>query len=101
MDKINNRKAFLIHEPIREFSAHIRKMIRYAEWAAEDMHEDGIRARWYHFVFRPMFKFFIHYFIKLGFLDGVRGLILCQISAISVFMKYYKLYFLSRELSKK
>ena len=101
VDKINNKKAFLIHEPITKFSSHIWKMIRYAEWAAEDMHENGIRARWYHFVFRPMFKFFIHYFIKLGFLDGMRGLILCQISAISVFMKYYKLYFLSRELSKK
>ena len=99
--KIKNRNAFLIHEPIRDFHDHFKKMIRYSEWTAADMYEDGVRAKWYHFTFRPILKFIIHYFFKLGFLDGLRGLILCQIGAISVFMKYYKLYFLSRELSEK
>ena len=99
--RIKNKNAFLVHEPIRGFSSHFKKMVRYAEWSAQDMYENGIRAKCYHFVFRPLFKFIVHYFIKLGFLDGMRGLILCQITAISVFMKYYKLYFLSRKLSKK
>ena len=99
--RIKNKNAFLVHEPIRGFSSHFKKMVRYAEWSALDMHENGIRAKCYHFVFRPLFKFIVHYFIKLGFLDGMRGLILCQITAISVFMKYYKLYFLSKKLSKK
>ena len=99
--RIKNKNAFLVHEPIRGFSSHFKKMVRYAEWSALDMYENGIRAKCYHFVFRPLFKFVVHYFIKLGFLDGMRGLILCQITAISVFMKYYKLYFLSKKLSKK
>ena len=99
--RIKNKNAFLVHEPIYGFSSHFKKMVRYAEWSAQDMYENGIRAKCYHFVFRPLFKFIVHYFIKLGFLDGMRGLILCQITAISVFMKYYKLYFLSRKLSKK
>ena len=99
--RIKNKNAFLVHEPIRGFSSHFKKMIRYAEWSAQEMYENGIRTKWYHFVFRPFFKFILHYFIKFGFLDGMRGLILCQITAISVFMKYYKLYFLSRKLSKK
>ena len=99
--RIKNKNAFLVHEPIRGFSSHFKKMVRYAEWSAQDMYENGIRAKCYHFVFRPLFKFIVHYFIKLGFLDGMRGLILCQITAIFVFMKYYKLYFLSRKLSKK
>ena len=99
--RIKNKNAFLVHEPIYGFSSHFKKIVRYAEWSAQDMYENGIRAKCYHFVFRPLFKFIVHYFIKLGFLDGMRGLILCQITAISVFMKYYKLYFLSRKLSKK
>jgi len=99
--KIINKKAFLEHEPIRDFSDHLKKMIRYSEWAAADMYENGVRTKWYHFIFRPIFKFIIHYFFKLGFLDGLRGLILCQIAAILVFMKYYKLYFIARELSEK
>jgi glycosyltransferase involved in cell wall biosynthesis len=99
--KIKNKNAFIVHEPIRRFSSHFKKMIRYAEWSAQEMYENGIRTKWYHFVFRPFFKFIVHYFIKLGFLDGMRGLILCQVTAISVFMKYYKLYFLSRKMSEK
>ena len=99
--RIKNKNAFLVHEPIYGFSSHFKKIVRYAEWSAQDMYENGIRAKCYHFVFRPLFKFIVHYFIKLGFLDGMRGLILCQITAIFVFMKYYKLYFLSRKLSKK
>ena len=67
-------------------------MIRYAEWAAQDMYEKGIRAKFIHFMLRPLGKFVIHYFLKKGFLDGIRGFILCKIAAFSVFLKYYKLY---------
>jgi glycosyltransferase involved in cell wall biosynthesis len=90
--RIQSKHAFLIHEPIRDFSTHLNKMIRYAEWAAQDMAEKGIRANPYHFLFRPLGKFFLHYIVKAGFLDGLRGLILCKIAAFSVFLKYYKLY---------
>jgi len=89
---IGNKKAFLIHEPIRDFSVHLKKMIRYAEWAAKDMYEQGIRSNLFHFIFRPIGKFVIHYFIKRGFLDGIRGLLLCKIAALSIFLKYYKLF---------
>lgn len=99
---IGNKNAFLIHEPIRDFSEHLKKMIRYAEWAAQDMHEKGICAKPVHFLFRPFGKFFIHYILKRGFLDGVRGLILCKIAAYSVFLKYYKLYYIQNQtMSKK
>jgi len=96
-EKIINKKAFLIHEPIRDFSEHLKKMIRYAEWAALDMYEKGIRANPFHFLFRPFGKFIIHYFIKRGLLDGIRGLILCKIAAYSVFLKYYKLYHIQKK----
>ena len=36
-------------------------------------------------------------FIKKGFLDGIRGLILCKIAAFSVFLKYYKLYHIQNQ----
>ena len=90
--KILNKNAFLEHEPIRDFSDHLKKMVRYAEWAAADMYERGIRANPIHFMFRPLGKFIIHYFFKRGFLDGIRGLILCKIAGLSIFLKYYKLF---------
>ena len=72
-------------------------MIRYAEWAAQDMYDKGVRVNAFHFLFRPIGKFVIHFFIKKGFLDGIRGLILCKIAAFSVFLKYYKLYHIQNQ----
>ncbi len=89
---ITNKKAFLIHEPITDFTKHIHKVARYSNWAAKDMFEKGERAKWYHFVLRPFYKFFHHYIIHRGFLDGVRGLILSTFAALSVFFKYYALF---------
>lgn len=92
--RITGEGAYIIHEPIRDFTGAIKKMIRYAEWAAQDMFEKGKRARWYHFTIRPLHKFFVLYIIRFGFLDGIRGLILCTMASFSVFLKYYKLFFL-------
>ena len=90
--RIQNKNAYIIHIPIRDFKKHWQKMIRYANWQAEDMFQKGKKVCWYHFSIRPLFKFLIHFFVKLGFLDGIRGLILCGLAGISVFMKYYKLF---------
>jgi len=95
--RIRNKKAYIIHIPIRDFKKHWQKMIRYANWQAEDMFQKGKRANLLHFIFRPSYKFISHYFFKLGFLDGMRGLILCGIASISVFMKYYKLFEISNK----
>lgn len=97
---IVNNKAFLIHEPIREFGSHINKMARYAQWAAKDMFDKGKRTNPVHLVFRPFYKFFNHYFFKLGFLDGIHGLILCSLAGMSIFLKYYALMHLQYNTSK-
>ena len=41
-------------------------------------------------LFRAPFRFIRCYFIKLGFLDGVPGLIIATASAFGVFAKYAK-----------
>ncbi|MBC8526205.1 MAG: glycosyltransferase family 2 protein [Candidatus Cloacimonetes bacterium] len=95
--RIRNKKAYIIHIPIRDFRQHLQKIIRYAEWSAFDMFEKGEKAHWYNITIRPFFKFIKHYFIKLGFLDGIRGLILCIIASITVFLKFYYLYILNHQ----
>ena len=89
---IENKDAYLIHIPIRDFRIQWEKLIRYSRWHARDMYDSGKHVHWYHFTVRPFFKFFQFYFIRRGFMDGVRGLIMCAIAGISVFMKYYKLW---------
>jgi (heptosyl)LPS beta-1,4-glucosyltransferase len=41
-------------------------------------------------------KFISMYFLRLGFLDGKEGLILCFNSAYGIFIKYSKLWELNR-----
>jgi glycosyltransferase involved in cell wall biosynthesis len=50
-------------------------------------------------LFRAPFRFFRCYFIKLGFLDGIPGVIIATASAFSVFAKYAKYW--EKQLPKK
>jgi (heptosyl)LPS beta-1,4-glucosyltransferase len=44
--------------------------------------------------------FFKMYFLRLGFLDGAQGFILCKASAGYVFAKYAKLWLKKRKKEK-
>ena len=85
-------RAKLMHESFRSFDQYMKKFDRYTTWAASDRakhtHNVGIR----HLALRPFARFFKQYIIKLGFLDGRAGLIICTLAAYSVFMKYAKLW---------
>ena len=50
-------------------------------------------------IFRSMFRFFRGYFLKLGFLDGLPGLIIAINSAHYVFVKYTKLRFACKSVN--
>jgi glycosyltransferase involved in cell wall biosynthesis len=82
----------LLHFTFRSFEQYMRKFDRYTTWAAGDRAKRTPRVRWHHLTLRPLFRFFKQYVLKLGFLDGRTGLVLCGLAAFSVFMKYAKLW---------
>jgi hypothetical protein len=45
----------------------------------------------------PVFKFIRDFILKLGFLDGYTGFVICRISAHAAFLKYAKLRQLNRQ----
>ena len=47
-------------------------------------------------VFRPLLRFLKMYVLRLGFLDGAEGAQLALLGAFSVYLKYSKLWELSR-----
>jgi len=51
----------------------------------------GNKARWYHFVFRPAYKFINHFILRLGFLDGKKGITICYLNALGVLERYREL----------
>jgi hypothetical protein len=60
--------------------------------SAEALIEKGKRIPKYYLVMKPAMKFIRNYFLKLGFLDGMYGFIVCRIAATETFYKYVKAY---------
>lgn len=95
--KSSHLKAKFLHYTFISFEQYFKKFNKYTAWAAGDRAKKTKQVRWYHVTLRPAFRFFKQYIINLGFLDGIEGLIICMLSAFSVFMKYAKLW----EMQKK
>jgi glycosyltransferase involved in cell wall biosynthesis len=85
-------KNKLIHYTFTSFDQYMKKFDKYTTWASIDRDKTTKKVKWYHLTIRPSFRFFKQYFLKLGFLDGIPGLIICTLAAYSVFLKYAKLW---------
>lgn len=86
----------LVHVPYRDLSHHLEKLDRYATWAAADLADRGRHAHLADLLIRPPARFVRMYLLQLGLLDGWRGAVLCGLAAVSVFLKYVRLWELQR-----
>jgi len=86
------------HPDLEEF---LEKLNRYTTADAEAMFREGKRtAGWTIFVY-PFAKFFVNYIWKLGFMDGVHGLVFAFLMAFYSFAKRAKLWVLWWEAERK
>lgn len=81
----------LLHYTDDTLYHYFSKFNRYTTLAAEELADAGRSPSVSHLIFRPPFLFFKMYFVRMGFLDGMHGLILSLASAAYVFCKYAKL----------
>ncbi|HYT72600.1 MAG TPA: glycosyltransferase family 2 protein [Gemmatimonadales bacterium] len=88
--------APLEHVPYRDLAHHLGKVDRYSAWAAADLAEGGRRARMADLLLRPPARFVRMYVFQLGMLEGWRGAVLSGFGAMSVFLKYARLWERSR-----
>jgi len=82
----------LYHFPYADISAHLRTINEYSTIMANEFRRRGRHPRWADLFFRPLFRFLKMYFLKLGFMDGMAGLLVSSLGAIYVFCKYAKLW---------
>ena len=87
----------LLHYTDPDLDHYLQKFNRYTSLAAQDLHAAGKRFSLYDVLVRPPFVFFKMFVLRLGFLDGVHGFILCFASMAYVFVKYAKLWELRNE----
>lgn len=87
----------LQHYSYASLADQIERVQRYSGIEAEEMLAKGTRARLDHLVLRPPARFLRGYLLRQGFRDGVPGLAIAVVSAFHAFLKYAKLWELSRE----
>jgi len=81
----------LLHESETGLADYIAKQNRYTSLHAEALYARGKRAGAARLLFSPLSRFVKFYFLRLGFLDGVPGLVHITIGCWNSFMKYAKL----------
>jgi glycosyltransferase involved in cell wall biosynthesis len=90
-------KNRLIHYSYSSYEDYKGKMIKYGTMKARDEFKKGKKGSWFHSVFRPTYKFFNHYILRLGFLDGKKGIIICYLNALGVHAKFKELKRLNKQ----
>ncbi|MDA0276283.1 MAG: glycosyltransferase family 2 protein [Proteobacteria bacterium] len=86
----------LLHESAEDLGRYLDKQNRYTTLAATALHEQGRTAGAAELLLSPLARFIKFYFLRLGFLDGVPGLVHVSIGCMNSFMKYAKLAELGR-----
>ncbi|MCG6951943.1 MAG: glycosyltransferase family 2 protein [Betaproteobacteria bacterium] len=86
----------LLHESAETLAGYLEKQNRYTTLAAEQLYANGRRASALELVVSPVARFIKFYLLRLGFLDGIPGLIHISIGCINSCMKYAKLIELQR-----
>lgn len=94
--KIKFLKNKFDHNTYTTLGNHIKKLNRYASWQAKDYDEKTGKLTPYHFIIKPFWGFFKHYFLQQGFRDGVVGLTIGFMQSYAIFMRYVKLWLLRR-----
>ena len=89
--RVENLSGDLIHLSFDNISEHLQTIDSFTEIAANERLANGKTAGYFSILSRPPVTFIKMYFLKLGFLDGIPGLIASSLSAYHVFCKYVKI----------
>lgn len=93
-------KGDLHHYIYRDMAHFAATKNSYSTLTAIDHNRNGRRATILHFTLRPLYAFLHRYFVRLGVLDGLPGLVISVMEAHCVFLKYVKLYEIQKKLMR-
>jgi len=82
----------IIHNPYRDISHHVAKIVKYARWGADDLYARGRTAGVWELAARPAWRFIRDYVVFSGWRDGAPGLVAAALSAFASFLKYAFLF---------
>jgi len=86
----------LLHDSAETLEKYLDKQNRYTSLQAQSLRSAGRSASLLHLLVSPSLRFVKFYLVRLGFLDGVPGLVHIAIGCMNTFNKYAKLKALER-----
>jgi len=81
-------KNYLTHYSYENYASYKKKMHRYGTLKASEKIENGAQPNAFLKYTHPTYTFLSKYLLRLGILDGYKGLILCYLMAYSVYVRY-------------
>jgi len=81
-------KGYVLHHTVSNIGEYTSKMITYAKLSATKYHVYGRSPGFIKLYVAPGFIFFKNYFVRLGFLDGWEGFLICKTFTWYTFLKY-------------
>ena len=95
--KLGFFKNKIEHYSYKNYDHYISKMNHYGDLRAKQFYKNKKKVNLFHLLVKPPARFFIHYVIRLGFLDGMQGFIFAKTQAYGVYAKYLKLWLINQK----
>jgi hypothetical protein len=77
---------------VESLTEYAQRLQRYAWWGAAQLWRDGRRAGAWEVAVRPLWRFARTFLFQFGFLEGLRGFLMCGLQAYGTFLKYATLW---------
>lgn len=94
-------KGDLLHYSFPSINHHLDVVKKFTTIMAKEGFEKGKKASTVKLLLNPLWKFIKSYIVKLGFMDGYYGFVVCAISAYATFIKYVKIKELQENSPKR
>jgi len=89
--RIGTFRNKLIHFSYADYNSYKYKMITYGKLKAREKFLIGFKPTLFLAYMHPVYNFLYQYFIRLGVLDGRKGIVICYLNALSVTARYREL----------
>ncbi len=76
------------HYMVEDFHTYVQRIVKYSHWGASQGWLDGRRPGVAAVLGRSCWRFFRVYFLQLGVLDGMHGLVFCMLQAYGTYLKW-------------
>ena len=98
--RVKQLKGDLLHESAESLENYLEKQNTYTSLQAAQLHAARRKSGVFDLVGSPLVRFLKFYFLRLGFLDGLPGLIHITIGCMNSFNKHAKLMALNESAGK-